>query len=117
MVKMKNLINEIEKLYQEGTPLKQAMHRGVGQQAQRLEKSMYWYEIEDAIKDYVEVTGDSISIAPYKVLFDDTSIVGFIESLACNVEFHASREYNELSDMQVDALILSRLLKFILGVQ
>ena len=114
---MNDLINEITKLYNEGIPLKQAMHRGVGQQVQRQEKEAYWYEIENAIKDYVEVTGESISIAPYKVLFDDTSIIEFIGSLVCNVEFHASREYNELSDMHVDALILSRLLKFILGVQ
>jgi hypothetical protein len=111
------LINKIVGHYQDGYTARQAMYRGVGEQAQHLEKQMYWGVVSDTIDDYNKFSRDKISHKSYKKLFDDGTPLEFIAALADNVEFLASKEYNELSDMQIDSLILSRLLKYMLEVK
>lgn len=111
--------NKVVDFYQnDGLTFKQALYRGVGEQARNLEKEMYWNQVREAVEDYCrDVDCKLVDAYLYKKSFDDGNVLDFILKLTKNVEQLAQKSHSEYSTLQVDALILSRLLRFILEVK
>lgn len=106
------MINEIAKLYSEGATLHQAIHRGVGQQAQKVEKEQLWKIVEKAVSDYECIYKHDIGIRTIEREFNDRSITDFLFGWADEMEYHV--KYKLEDNLALNALVISRLLIAIL---
>lgn len=106
------MVNEIAKLYSEGATLHQAIHRGVGQQAQRIEKEQLWKIVEKAVNDYECIYKHDIGIKTIEREFNDRSIVDFLFGWADEMEYQTENKHED--SLALNALVISRLLIAIL---
>lgn len=109
---MREQINEIAKLYSEGATLHQAIHRGVGQQSQRLEKDHYWEIVVGAVKDYEKIYEKDIGLREIKKEYDDRSLINFLFGWADEMDYQSKYKIEE--NLALNAMIVSRLLVAIL---
>ena len=101
------MVNEIVKLYSEGSTIHQAIHRGVGQQSQLKEKDYIWRELEPIIDKY-----EYINKKDTKKEYDDKSLLDFLFGFSDELSFQA--KYKQTDEILFTAEVVSKMLEIII---